>query len=191
MGSALDTGLLLAPQGLGAAAAMTVSGRLADRIGGGRVALYGTFVTLAATIPFALIGARTPYAAIDAAMLVRGFGLGMTVMPAMASAYRRLAPEKINDATAQLTVLQRIGGSMGTAIFSVELQSKLVASTGADGAAHAFDQTYIFVLAVALLTLIPVGLLALSERDEMRKPKKPRTQTIAPADPTAQVKLGA
>lgn len=188
--SALDTGLLLAPQGIGAATAMTVAGRMTDRIGGGRTALYGTFVTLVATVPFILIGARTPYPLIDLAMLVRGFGMGMTFMPAMTAAYRKLERTKINDATALLTVLQRIGGSIGTAIFSVALQSRLSDGGGPAAAADAFDKTYILVLAVAFLTLIPVGLLALTEREEMRKKRGPRTTPLTPANDVGLVKLG-
>ncbi len=43
--SALTTGLLLAPQGIGAAFAMFLSGRLTDRVGGGPVALLGVAIT--------------------------------------------------------------------------------------------------------------------------------------------------
>src|SRR3954471_17498312 len=39
--SVLDTGLLVGPQGLGAALAMPISGRLTDRIGGGPLAVVG------------------------------------------------------------------------------------------------------------------------------------------------------
>ena len=45
--STLATGLLLAPQGLGAALAMPFSGRLADRVGGGIVAAFGLVVVTA------------------------------------------------------------------------------------------------------------------------------------------------
>ena len=59
--SPLTAGLLIAPQGLGAALVMPISGRLTDRIGGGRVALFGTAVVALATIPFAFVGAHTSY----------------------------------------------------------------------------------------------------------------------------------
>ena len=45
--SALDAGLLLAPQGIGAAIAMPIAGRLTDRTGAGRIVLVGlALVTL-------------------------------------------------------------------------------------------------------------------------------------------------
>ena len=57
-------------------------------------------------------------------MSVRGFGIGMSIMPAMTAAFSVLRPEQVNDATPQLNVLQRVGGSLGTAIFAVVLQGQ-------------------------------------------------------------------
>ena len=42
--SALTAGLLMAPQGVGAAMAMPVAGRLTDKLGGGRVAVVGLLI---------------------------------------------------------------------------------------------------------------------------------------------------
>ena len=57
--SVVDTGLLTAPQGLGAALAMPLAGKLTDRCGGGPLALFGVILCTIATIPFGLIGAHT------------------------------------------------------------------------------------------------------------------------------------
>ena len=57
--ASLDTGLLTAPMGLGMALVMPLVGRLADRLGGGPLALVGVIVTTVATIPFGFIGAHT------------------------------------------------------------------------------------------------------------------------------------
>ena len=54
--SALTAGLLMAPQGFGAAMAMPLAGRLTDRLGGGRVAVVGLHrSSRSATIPFAFL----------------------------------------------------------------------------------------------------------------------------------------
>ena len=58
---ALTAGLLMAPQGLGAALAMPLAGRLTDRVGGGRVALVGLLVLTLGTIPFAFLDGSTSY----------------------------------------------------------------------------------------------------------------------------------
>ena len=55
----VDTGLLTAPQGLGAALVMPLAGKLSDRMGGGPLALFGVILTTVATVPFGLIGDHT------------------------------------------------------------------------------------------------------------------------------------
>jgi MFS family permease len=163
--SALTAGLLMAPQGVGAALAMPIAGRLTDKVGGGRVALAGLGVTLLTTIPFVALTATTSYFDIGAAMIGRGFGIGLTMMPAMTAAYARLRPQDIAHATPQLNVLQRVGGSIGTALLTVVLQHGLTngAHTPA-GAADAFGHTYLWVLALTAVAAIPALVLARAER---------------------------
>jgi EmrB/QacA subfamily drug resistance transporter len=162
---AVTTGLLLIPQGVGAAIAMGISGRMTDRIGGGRVALLGLGVTLLTTIPFIGLTATTSYTDIGAAMLFRGFGLGLTMMPAMTAAYSRLRPADIAHAAPQLNVLQRVGGSIGTALLTVVLQHGLTNGPHtAAAAADAFGQTYLWVLALTAVAIAPAVVLARTER---------------------------
>ncbi|HET6549394.1 MAG TPA: DHA2 family efflux MFS transporter permease subunit, partial [Solirubrobacter sp.] len=47
--TALSAGLLLAPQGLGAAVAMPIAGRITDRVGAGRIVPWGVLVALVGT----------------------------------------------------------------------------------------------------------------------------------------------
>ena len=181
---AVATGLLLIPQGIGAAVAMGLSGRLTDRVGGGRVALAGLGVTLLTTIPFVMLGASTSYFDIGAAMIGRGFGIGLTMMPAMTAAYARLRPRDIAHATPQLNVLQRVGGSIGTALLTVVLQHSLAAGPHtAAGAASAFGHTYLWVLALTAVAIAPAIVLARAERD--RAAETDRVETVAVAEAAA------
>jgi EmrB/QacA subfamily drug resistance transporter len=163
---AVTTGLLLIPQGIGAAFAMALGGRLTDRVGGGKVALAGLAVSLVTTIPFVMIGASTPYLAISAAMVGRGLGLGLSMMPAMTAAFSRLQPSDIAHATPQLTVLQRVGGAIGAALLTVVLQNGLDSAHTPAAAASAFGDTYLWVLALTALAVVPAFFLALAERTE-------------------------
>jgi EmrB/QacA subfamily drug resistance transporter len=160
---AVHTGLLLIPQGVGAAIAMPLAGRAADRVGGGRVAVAGLLATMVATLPFALIGAHTSYLLIGAAMIARGFGIGMTMMPAMSAAYAALTPGDIAHATPQLNVIQRVGGSIGTALLTVVLQNGITHAGGGD-IAPAFAHTYWWVFAVTAVALLPALILSRVER---------------------------
>src|SRR5919201_1800587 len=114
--SVIATGLLLAPQGLGAALAMPFAGRISDSRGGGPLALFGVVLTTVATIPFGLVGAHTSIPWLSTAMFVRGIGIGFAFMPAMTAAFAALERSELADATPQLNVLQRVGGSLGTAV---------------------------------------------------------------------------
>jgi EmrB/QacA subfamily drug resistance transporter len=181
---AVATGLLVAPQGIGAAVAMFISGRVTQRLGGGLTSLIGAGITIVATVPFVLIGAGTSFWLIGGAMVVRGLGIGMSMMPSMTAAYAVLRPDQVNDATPQMNVLQRVGGSIGTAILTVVLQSGIIhlGRPTAAGVASAFADTYWWVLAISLVALLPTILLTVVER---------RIRAGAPAPVTAEVALEA
>jgi MFS family permease len=61
--SALTAGLLMAPQGAGAAAVMPLASGLTDRVGGGRVALFGVVVLTIGTLPLVAVGGEHPICA--------------------------------------------------------------------------------------------------------------------------------
>jgi MFS family permease len=184
---AVHTGLLLMPQGIGAAIAMALSGRATERFGGGLTSLVGVAVTIVATLPFVFIGAGTSYVLIGAAMIARGFGIGMSMMPSMTAAFSGLRRDQVAHASPQLTVLQRVGGSIGTAIFTVVLQRGIDASGGAPPeVAGAFGSTYWWVLAVAVVALVPTLVLT---RVERRTPKETASEA-APMPKPAVPALG-
>ena len=165
---ALKTGLLLIPQGIGGGLGMAVSGRLTNRLGAGRTSLVGGLVMAAATIPFVAVTAGTPFGILALAMVVRGVGVGLAMMPAMTAAFSVLTREQVNDATPQLTVLQRVGGSLGTAIIAVILQHNLTGAHTAQAAAAGFGHTYWWVMGATLVGLVPTLLLARIERTTSR-----------------------
>ena len=120
--SALTAGLLLAPQGLGAAMAMPVAGQLTDRLGAGRIVPFGVVVALLGTGVYTQLEADTSYVLLGVALWVRGVGLGMTMMPAMAAAYQTLQREQVPRATSMINIIRTVGGSVGTAVL-MELEA--------------------------------------------------------------------
>ena len=162
--SVVDTGLLTAPMGLGMALVMPFAGRLADRLGGGPLALAGVLVTTLATIPFGFIGAHTSILALSIAMFVRGMGVGLAFMPAMSAAFAALRPSELADATPQLNVLQRVGGSIGTAVLAVVLQRALIGTHGVAGAAGAYGTAFWWSAGLTALAIVPCIVLVRAER---------------------------
>ena len=166
--SLIATGLLVGPQGLGMLFAMPVAGRLTDRFGGGRVALFGVSTLCLSTIPLAFVGAGTSIGYISAVLLVRGVGIGFSFMPAMTAAFASLRPEQLSDATPQMNVLQRVGGAIGTAVLAVVLQRASGSNHAVGHLAGAFDSSYWWSLGIAVWALIPCVVLLRAERPQAR-----------------------
>jgi EmrB/QacA subfamily drug resistance transporter len=166
--SVVDTGLLTAPQGLGMAMIMPLAGKLTDRLGGGPLALFGVIVTTLATIPFGLIGAHTSTLGLSVAMTIRGMGIGFAFMPAMSAAFASLDRSELSDATPQLNVLQRVGGSIGTAVLAVVLQRALIGAHTVSAQAGAYGTAFWFSAALTALAIGPCIILVRAERAAKR-----------------------
>jgi EmrB/QacA subfamily drug resistance transporter len=176
--SALDTGLLLIPQGVGAALMMPVGGRIVDRTGAARVVLPGLVLVLIGFGIFTQVGADTSYVLLGATSFVTGMGIGLAMMPTMAAAYQTLAHAEVSRATTAFNIVQRGFGALGTALMSVVLAGQLAdrlpgaASAGeglqaaqsippalharlAPQVADAFGATYRWAFALILIGTIP------------------------------------
>jgi EmrB/QacA subfamily drug resistance transporter len=161
----IETGLLLMPGTAGTASGIYNSASTTSRLGGGLTTLCGLVIVVVFTLPFLFVTAHTPYWLICAAMAVRGFGVGLTTRPAMSAAFSVLRPDQVNDASPQLTIAQRVGGSLGVAVIAVVLQSKIAhAGQGAAAAASAFAATYRWVIFMAAIAALPAFMLWRVER---------------------------
>ena len=154
------TGLLIAPTGVGIAITAPLASRLTDRFGSGRTALAGALVNAAGTVPLLFLGASTSYLWLSAVLLVRGIGISLCMIPAMSAIYRAIPPSKVADGTTQVNVLNRLGGSTGTAVFTIVLQHA-IAGTGPSGSAY--GDAFRWVLGAGLLMAVPTIFLARAE----------------------------
>ncbi len=162
------TGLLTAPMGIGMVLVMPLAGRLTDRFGGGLLALIGVSITTIATIPFAMIGAGTSIAALSGAMVIRGVGVGLAFIPAMTAAYASLNRSELPDAAPQLNVIQRVGGSIGTAVLAVVLQRALAGAISPSAMAAAFGTAFWWTTGITAIAIVPCFLLMRAERAAKR-----------------------
>jgi EmrB/QacA subfamily drug resistance transporter len=202
--SALTAGLLMAPQGLGAAAAMPIAGKLTDRLGGGRVAVAGLLILTIGTIPFAFLKSDTSYTLLALLLVLRGLGIGSSMMPSMAAAYASLERAAVPRATSALNVVQRVGGSLGTALLAVVLQGQIKDQLGGAGGAgggtlqrlpdnvrarvaeplaDAFANTFWWAVGMSVLALVPAVVLAVTQKRE----RAAAAQQEPEPEPAAQV----
>jgi EmrB/QacA subfamily drug resistance transporter len=117
----LETGLLLIPQGLGAALAMPIAGLATDRIGARPVVIAGTGLAIVGTAAYTQLTAVTAYGYLAGALLLIGAGLGATITPSMAAAFQSIERADIPAATSAIGTIQRLAGSLGTALLAVTL----------------------------------------------------------------------
>jgi EmrB/QacA subfamily drug resistance transporter len=123
----LEAGLLLAPQGLAAAAAMAVSGSLSDRFGARPIVFTGILALIGATLLLTDVKPSTDNWSWILITSARGLGMGFAMMPNFAAAYVTLAPAAIARATAVSNTLQRIASSFGIAILATIVEGRIQA----------------------------------------------------------------
>ncbi len=181
--SALMSGVLLAPQGLGAMIAMPIAGQLADRTGPGRIVPFGLLGVILSVLGLTQVGANTSYVWLSLDLFLFGIGMGFTMMPVFTGAMQSIRGPAVARASTTLNILQQTGASIGTAVLSVLLASAISSKLGggahstigasatlsASARAHiappmaaAFGQT--FWWALGLLAVAFVGSLALPKR---------------------------
>ncbi|MDF9716673.1 DHA2 family efflux MFS transporter permease subunit [Nocardioides sp. ChNu-153] len=123
--STLSAGVLLAPQGIGAMVTMPLAGVLVDKIGPGRIVLVGLTVITGAFALLTQIDHETSYLYVLGALFVMGLGMGGTMMPLMTAALRTLSDHTVARGSTLLNIVQQVGASIGTAVFSVLLTNGL------------------------------------------------------------------
>ncbi|WP_255945642.1 DHA2 family efflux MFS transporter permease subunit [Streptomyces odontomachi] len=177
--SALDSGLLLAPQGVGAMITMPIAGMLADKIGPGKIVLTGIAVITVGMGMFTQLEADTSYSYILTALFVMGLGMGAAMMPIMASALATLKDHNIARGSTLMNIVQQVAASIGTALFSVLLTNGLKDIVPAspsdlrDQMGDAYATVFVVAAILIAVVLVPAALL-------------PRKKVKA-ADPTAMI----
>jgi EmrB/QacA subfamily drug resistance transporter len=181
----LATGLLLAPQGIGAMITMPIAGRLTDKFGPGRFVLVGIVFIAAGMSVFTQLSATTPYPLLLGSLFVMGLGMGMTMMPIMSSALATLTHHTVARGSTLMNIIQQSAGSVGTAVMSVILTNQILRrpeatvyygviqgkvpadqmpppaaiDAGREAMASAFGATFWVALVLVVLCLIPAFFL--------------------------------
>jgi MFS family permease len=151
-------GLLMAPQGIGAALAMRPAANLADRFGPRRTVPWGMALLALGTLAYTQVSGTTSYVFLALALFVRGIGLGFGMMPVFAASYRGLTHAEVPRASTATNIIRQVGGSIGVAVFAVVLSNQITRRfPGQDTslgtmAAHALPPSVVNRLAEAFAT---------------------------------------
>ena len=186
--SALQAGLLMAPQGFGAMITMPIAGRLTDRYGPTRLPAAGLPLAALGMLPFAFVTSTTSFVLLCGSSFVLGLGMGLSMMPTMTAAMQAVPAQAIARTSTAMNIIRQSGASIGTAILAVILTSQVssrlggATPTGGSGfealqgmsaaqravaavpLADAFAATFVWAVVLLALAWLPALALALWKR---------------------------
>jgi EmrB/QacA subfamily drug resistance transporter len=120
-----DTGLLLAPQGLGAVIALPIAGWLADRVPIGRIVPVGLALIALPFYALTDITPHTSYLYFAVTVFVMGAGMGVTMVPMFSGAMKTLTKPQVARASTAINIVQQTGAAIGTVFLSIILSEIL------------------------------------------------------------------
>ncbi|MFJ9697459.1 MFS transporter [Kitasatospora sp. NPDC101183] len=114
---ALGSGLRITPMMLGLLVAAKLTDRLVDRVGARTVVTTGLAMIGAALLFGSRTGASDGYGRAAVWLVVLGFGMGLSLITAQATALVTLPPAKAGVGAGLLQTLRQVGGAIGIAAF--------------------------------------------------------------------------
>ena len=127
--SAVETGILLLPQGLSAGLAGPIAGRLTDRFGSRYIVMIGFVLLSINTYQLTQITATTSFDWLRFLLVIRGLALGFALQPTQLTAMAA-APPGLNTAASSLnTAMRNVFQSFGIAALATIVQTQTVVHT--------------------------------------------------------------
>ena len=112
----VDTGLALAPRGIGTAVAMIACGRIGERIDPRVLILLGLALTAFALHEMSGFDTTVSRSTIAWTGVVQGLGIGFVFPPLTAASFASLAPRHRTEGTALFSLVRNIGSSVGISV---------------------------------------------------------------------------
>jgi MFS transporter, DHA2 family, multidrug resistance protein len=133
--SVLDTGILLAPRGMGILSAMFIASRLTGKVDPRIVIFSGFIMTAASAWMMTQWSLNMDWRPIVWTGLLQGFGLGFVFIPINGVAFSTLPARLRTDGSSLLYLFRSLGGSMGISIMTTML-ARNIQTSHADLAGH-------------------------------------------------------
>jgi EmrB/QacA subfamily drug resistance transporter len=121
---ALETGLLLFPQGIAAAVTMPIGGKLFDKIGARPLLIFGLLMLAVATWFYMSLDVTTSDSVIVFALILRGASMGFIFMPLQTAMMNRVPIAKINRGSSLTSAVRQLFASFGVAVVTTVLTSR-------------------------------------------------------------------
>lgn len=162
--TAVHTGLVMSVAGVGVIMAGILCTKIMGRIGGGLTMTVGITLSIIATLPLVRLTNHTSYILLAVCLALRGAGISLTIVPAMTRAFESIKRTAMADASAQLNLLQRIGGTIATAVIIAVIHHEAMLTRGLSPTV--FSHANVWILTATAVTLLPAFALAKAERQQ-------------------------
>jgi DHA2 family multidrug resistance protein len=127
--SAVDTGVLLLPQGLSAGLSGPIAGRLTDRFGSRYIVMFGFILLSINTYQLTQLTLTTSFEWLRFLLVIRGLALGFALQPTQLTAMAAV-PSRLNTAASSLnTAMRNIFQSFGIAALATIVETQSVVHT--------------------------------------------------------------
>ena len=174
--SALEAGLIQAPQAVGIFLLSNLVGRrMYDSLGPRLMLAIGTAVATAATLAFALVSLDTPVVMIGGLMFVRGLGMGTSFLPMQTAVYARISLADTAKASSLFNTQRQAANAVGVAVAATVLAAVAPrVGLGPESGAEGLDAFRAAFLACGLMFLPAIGISLLVKDEDAAETRRSR-----------------
>ncbi len=115
------SGLLLSPGGIAVLVMMPVVGKLVNKIQAKYLIAFGMLANAVGMLATASITPQTDYATFVMVRILQTLGLPFLFIPVSTLAFSKITPEKSSNASAIISLMRNLGGSIGIALVTNKL----------------------------------------------------------------------
>src|SRR6202012_1824323 len=114
--SVTETGLLMAPRGIGNVISMVLAGRLAAKLDTRLVMVSGALMLLWSMWEMSTWTPAISPTILVVTTIIQGFGIGLVFVPMSLVAFVTLAPIYRTDGSSLISLMRNIGGAIGVSV---------------------------------------------------------------------------
>ena len=155
---AAEAGYLLAPAGIALAIAITIGGRLTDRLHARPIVIAGLVLFAVSSLLLTFSGATTGFVLLALWLVIGRIGLGMLIPALNVGAVQSLAGAELAYASAAVNFVRQLGGAIGVNLLAVVLEWRLD-TVGRIDPARPFHECFAIVTLAFALAVVPAWLI--------------------------------
>jgi DHA2 family multidrug resistance protein len=122
--TAMTSGLITFPAAIAQGVMMPISGRIFDKYGARVISIVGLAIVIWASYAMHNISVLTAFSTITMLMMVRGVGIGLSLMPVMTAGMNVVPKALVGRASALTNAFRQIFASFGIAVLTSVMQSR-------------------------------------------------------------------